>query len=511
MAYFRSIIQHLEIDFSIYIEEHLQTNIRIENVQYLIPGTVASVVLHPFTLYVGNYQEFSALNNDAALLFYGVPVGLSPSADTAYIHHPINPQRLINSIQNALYKSHQAAIRKEEMFHILQAGYGVQAILDSAHSSLNNPLTMCTTSFSMIAVSPKKDKHCSFEEIDGTYYIRKQFLENMRQKKIIEQLYHSSSPIIASFEHDIGTDYVFCSIRISRAAVGYLCLRCSTRTYTDEDLLFLVDVAKMLSIEMQKDNFYTNQTGIAYEYFLRDLLEQNITSEEFARHRMEQLARPAYQYFWVVVFTFLDGSAHKLNSQYFVDQLVGIFRNSISFAFKGKLVLLLTSNDIDPFHNINQTKFQNFLNLNELHSAISYRYTQILDTHLYYHQALFLLKKAAAEDSACIAYQAFYQNHLFSLVSDQMLLRTMIHPDLLRLREHDLRYHTDYLATLKAYFLNNRNALAASNYLHIHKSTFFYRIGKIQTISGLDLESHTLLFAYEFSLYLLDYLMKSSS
>ncbi|MGL5435302.1 MAG: PucR family transcriptional regulator [Lachnospiraceae bacterium] len=510
MAYLKSIIKHLKINFSIYIEDVLNEDIRIENTQYLIPGTVNSVILQPLTLYIGDYQEFSSLSPDGAFLFLDTPPDVLPAVHAAYIHHSMDIPALLNAVQNLLYQSHLANMRKEEMFQILHAGYGVQSILDTANMILENPLTMCTTSFSVIAVSPKDDTHESFEMYNGKSYLRKQSLEHMTKNRVIERLYQSTSPIITSFDDVIGTNFVFCSIRINRAAVGYLCLRCSVRPYTAEDLTFLTDVAKILSIEMQKDEFYNHQTGITYEYFMRDLIEQNITSTEFALHRMEQFGRLSCPYFWVLVFSFPDDSINKLNAQYYIDQLIGILRSSICFAYKGKLVLLLTSLYPDPFYKTDRTKFENFLRLNQLNVAVSYRYEEILNTYLYYRQALFLLKKAVpTEKDNIIFYKDIYPCHLFSLVSNQFQLKAMLHPDIIALLHYDADHGTDYIATLKSYFANHRNALKTATALHIHKSTFFYRIGKIQSLTGLDLEDESLLFAYEFSFHLLAFLKTS--
>lgn len=510
MARLKNILNQLKIEFSIYIEDHTDQDIRIENVQYLIPGTVKSVVLEPMTLYIGEYEEFSPRLPEGVFLYLNAPSDVPLGGQAAYIHHLPDIPALLNTIWNLLYRGHLAGIQKEEMFQILHAGYGVQSILDTAGAVLNNPLTMCTTSFSVIAVSPRDDLHDSFEIYNGKSYLKKQSIEQMRKNRVIEQLFHSSGPIITSFDDDIGTDYVFCGIRINRSAVGYLCLRCAVRPYTGEDLAFLTDVAKILSIEMQKDDFYNHRAGMTYEYFMRDLVEQNITSPEFALHRMEQLGRPPCPYYWIMILSFTDETAGKPNAQYYIDQLIGIFRGSICFHYKGNLVVLLNSCHTDPFYKCDRHKFEHFLRLNRLHAAVSYRYEEILKTHLHYRQALFLLKKAPGKTGEdMILYGDFYQNHMFGLIANQPLLKAMIHPDLLTLDRHDAEHNTDYIKTLRSYFANNRSAVRTAAALHIHKSTFFYRIGKIQSLTGLDLEDETRLFAYELSFYLSDYLKQS--
>ena len=82
----------------------------------------------------------------------------------------------------------------------------------------------------------------------------------------------------------------------------------------------------------------------------------------------------------------------------------------------------------------------------------------------------------------------------------------MIHPDILCLQQHDATHHTAYIATLDAYFQAGRNALKAAQNLHIHKSTFFYRLDKIKEATDFTLDNEAILFAYELSLQILHYL-----
>jgi DNA-binding PucR family transcriptional regulator len=85
-------------------------------------------------------------------------------------------------------------------------------------------------------------------------------------------------------------------------------------------------------------------------------------------------------------------------------------------------------------------------------------------------------------------------------------LRAQIYPDIRLIMKHDQTYHTDLLQTLRAYIFSGRNAAAASEQLHIHKSTFFYRMNKIAELLGADIYDRKRLFAYEFTFYLIDYL-----
>lgn len=62
-------------------------------------------------------------------------------------------------------------------------------------------------------------------------------------------------------------------------------------------------------------------------------------------------------------------------------------------------------------------------------------------------------------------------------------------PALETLRLHDARHGTDYYQTLYAYLLCERNQTLTAQKLFIHRNSLIYRIGRIEEIMGVDLNS----------------------
>jgi len=54
----------------------------------------------------------------------------------------------------------------------------------------------------------------------------------------------------------------------------------------------------------------------------------------------------------------------------------------------------------------------------------------------------------------------------------------------------------------------DRSAAKAAEKLHLHRSTFFYRIKKLEELLDVDLNDSKLLFLYELSFKIWDYLSK---
>lgn len=510
MAYLKHIIDRIEATFHIHVHGNKSRHLRIENVQYLVEGDHHMIDLQPDTLYIGNYSDFHSNVPDGCVLFLNSCVD-SGAENGLYIYQALNPYAVCNCIQEEMFQSHKVNLKKDELFQVLQAGYGLQSLLDTARTFLSNPLTLCTTSFFVLASSPKHFQDNKFDEHNNKFYLENNFIQNMKEQKILDHIFTSCVPICATFEDAKNLEYLFCGIHIKHAAVGYLCLSSTSRPFQKEDFNFLTELSKMISIEMQKDDFYTEKTGLKYEYFLTDLMEQNITNLDFATKRFAQLGHTLYQYFWVIGFSFTRLSTNHMNPNYYIDQLLGIFRNGLVFFYKGNLILLLSSNYKNPYEKVDMSKLSHFLQLNQMNAAVSFRYEDLLNTHVYYKQVYFLLKNYNCKTiSRFCTYEDNFMTHLFESVQNTMNIRSMLHPDICFLQAYDQENNTEYVSTLQAYFLNSRNALSTSNYLHIHKSTFFYRIGKIKDLTGFDLENETILFAYEFSFYLLAYLKNTN-
>ena len=78
---------------------------------------------------------------------------------------------------------------------------------------LGNPVTICDTSFSVIAASPVVKDADNLEERHGRLYLKDPLFQNMADRNIIRHIYSSSVPYITTLD-DYPYQWVFESIRI---------------------------------------------------------------------------------------------------------------------------------------------------------------------------------------------------------------------------------------------------------------------------------------------------------
>ena len=327
-------------------------------------------------------------------------------------------------------------------------------------------------------------------------------VQSMHRERLVERIFSETAPF--TFYRDaLGVNMMYCRISIKRSVVGYICVLARKRSFETTDFEIVRTLSQMLSVEMQKNSFFTERTGFKYEYFLTDLLDGNMVGKEFIEQRIRQLGRKPMRHYWIMTGMFEKEQDIYMNQRYYIEQMVTIIKNSIALFYKGHIVLLISAEARIPFDVAEEVKIKDFLTLNRMKLAISHQFDNPSDAQLYYQQTIRLLSVCGSlETSACVLRYGEYM--IESLIDPKMKKiqrKAAIHPDIKYLIAYDRENRTEYFHTLRVYISCGRNALRSAETLHIHKSTFFYRMNKIAELLGGPIEER--LFQYEISLRLL--------
>ncbi len=397
---------------------------------------------------------------------------------------------------------------RDEMFRALQTKTPLRQFLQIAHEATGLQFSLCSASFAVLAACPDMDDETNLVTSGGRQFVRFGVTLEMDEKRHVKRLLESTRPSVSNdprFPYPI----LFQAIRINQAMVAYLFSPGRPEGFFPEELELVEYLAQVLSIEMQKQDFFASESGVKYEYFLLELLESRLKSETSAVQRLHQLGRRPQPYYYLAEFTFDDVSSRPSGS-YFFDQLLSLFPDSLVGLIKGRMCMLLPRGQIGALTPWEEEALKSFLEFNHMRVSFSDRFTSLLAAPYAWEQA----RRTAAEGSGeerVRYYEQVRLYHLLDRVGDSELLRSMIHPDVELLRRYDGEHNTHYLDTLWAYLDANRSAAQAASALFIHKSTFFFRMGKIAELVGDDvMRDGERLFDYELSLRLLEYLHRGS-
>ena len=127
--------------------------------------------------------------------------------------------------------------------------------------------------------------------------------------------------------------------------------------------------------------------------------------------------------------------------------------NCMVVLFHGVLTVLLPGDRREPFRETGRNRFAAFLQLNHMQAYVSYPYTDIAKSSIYWRQVteLSLLheKTGLPKNLYFICYEQYYLEHGFCQYKDTGLLAASVHPVITQMTEYDRTANTEYARTLR--------------------------------------------------------------
>lgn len=500
----QEIVQKVIAHFQLIVMDEYDTEQLIHRVEILSPQTI----YEEDTLYLT--ENLSGLPLPANDMKCFLMTAAPSDAPFHYVHITRQPPvvELYHFINDCLKMEALIENQSNQLYHALYRGKGLKDVVTLAEQFFHYPISVCDASYNMIETSPLM-KHMTYgmEQSESRIYLSSDEVESLRRNQVVEQIYRSPKAFgVRTVDHP-DNQWVFCGIRIQNVMTGYVAV-CMGDTDTTEYILRMTTIlADICAIEMQKHDFFVTRTGMKYENFLVDLLEGHFTDVNMISARLELLDRKFYKFFCVIVLSCMEPHNSDLFNKQQMTALRAAYPNSMSVVYKDAIVLFL--NQKEPIHLSEDftQKLSEFSSLNHMKAGISQPFIDILKIHDFYTQAVDALKLGEHSQPDNLLHfatdllpQYLIQN------ADTTGLAVGIHYHIHHLQGYDQEFHTEFIPTLRAYLDNDRNATKAAAALHIHRSTFFYRIKKIEELLDISITDSHLLFLYELSFMIWDYL-----
>lgn len=412
-----------------------------------------------------------------------------------------------------MIKKYDLYKKKYEIYDSLFSENNIDGILSIAESSLNNPIFILDTSYRIITRSPlAKIENSSIETHNGENYLLLDTINLMKKNKCIDTIYNTDN----SFFHYAYQNLIFCSIRVNNVPVGYIGVLQGKREFKEEDLELTNVLSKVLSIQLQKENLFLSNSGLDEEYYLIDLLINNIDNIEYMKNRLQYINFNLNKNLLILSIPFKQkykDYRHNFGLKELIKRLKNMFGNCIFTYYQETIVFLISDDNAEVITDYIKENLLEFLKLNNLKCGMSIVFNNLLDIKSFFYQSIHALDLSSHMkiDNNMIYFEDYMEYYLFNMCQNKnndlnkINLLTLIHPCINNLIKYDNENNTELLLTLKTYFENNRNANYASNKLKIHRSTFFYRFNKIQNLLGISLDDSNNLFKLELSFKVLNY------
>lgn len=430
-------------------------------------------------------------------------------AQKIFLRHMPPEQELCDMIK--AFTKAEALIEQHcsELYRTLYHTKGLKEIVSKAENFLKHPISIVDASYNFIQRSPMMENFSYGQEHTPTRtFLTSAEVASLKRLQIEDEIYKNSRAFLSVSEDHPDTNWVYCAIRIQNVMAGYVavCLEAPIEA-TEYELRVTTALADVCAIEMQKHDFFVTRSGMKYENFMIDLLEGKFNDVNLISTRLELLDRKFGKFFCIVVFACNEPHDSNIFNQRQMSVLRQVYPNSMSVVYQDSVVLFINQ-DTPVVLTAEFTKpMEDFAARNRMKASISQPFADILRIKSYYEQAknaLELGERMQPDERLYFAMNLLPQ-YLFSN-ADYIGLEVGIHHHLHQLYDYDQENHTEFIQTLRAYLKNDRNATQTAEALHIHRSTFFYRVKKIEEILEISITDSELLFLYELSFKIWDYL-----
>ena len=356
-----------------------------------------------------------------------------------------------------------------------------------------HPVGLLDNSFTYIALSHREGfaEYGSTElmrDVESGYVCPEHFRHIQEQQNLNLLHKHSSDPVlITPAGQDFKHYHVPILIGSTTAGAFSLFLR------PNEDLpplgqLYLKKIARLISIVLQRMDFYATNKSSFYTTFFSAMLDGTPDPAQRWEPRLAAYGWPLLPCLHIIAAYFPKAAQRRSELQNLAANLHHIFSGSI-YCIRDNLIVLLCSDQPGHFSDSYATgRVDSFFVRNDLKIGISSEFHSIYDMAAYYQEALTAIQLGSRFDPEGHFY--LYDNlrlyDMISRVARDTDLMSFCYPPFMKLFRYDRENGTELGPTLYLYLLDIKDPSQVCKKLNIHKNTLYFRLKKIQSIMQVD-------------------------
>jgi hypothetical protein len=372
---------------------------------------------------------------------------------------------------------------------------GLQYLVDVAYKITKSPIIIFDTCHKILAVHHPNASDAAWLDIDiqkDMGYLSETALKYLKHKDIYEKLRTNPSVLYTKEKKD---EYGWLNtlVYIHGIEAALIGMAETDHEFTPYDYDFLDIFKQLISSEMQKGDFYSDNHTIVHSAFLLDLLDGKFPTNDVINIRRKYLGLSDAKFYYILTIFDTITNISKKRIQIIAYQVQNLLPASYWCIYKGKPVFLIMQNTVNADFYLEQSRLREILNANHLTGALSNPFNNLLEILKYYKQTttVFRLCKQLGEHHTIYLYSDYMFCHIGQLLSESYELKDFYHPAILQIKQYDIEHQSNFLETLKEALVHVNNPTLCSKNLFIHKNTFFYRMNKIRELFDLNLEDGT--------------------
>jgi len=394
-------------------------------------------------------------------------------------------------LQNFFELSGAQGLFADTLLEILFYETGIQAMVDKVYPAFGNPIFVFDAAFNLIAANwEEASKNPIHEELLQNKTLReKEFSMLNKLGHIHEKVKKSEVPI--TFRHpEYGFDQMVCAID-TKKDLGHIVINAVNHPFLPGTEKIMILLKRGIDQQMKKDEFIRNNRGFAYEYFIKDLLDEKLAVQKDDYDYLKYVGKDFEGSLYCVVVE-TARSAGTVNTNYIRSDFEKAFPNTKTLLYNGEIVVLICLPHEEELSKTQLKTAGEICKKHKLYAGLSNQFNGLLKIKDYYTQALRAMELGIPlrKKAGLYRYSDYYMQHLSTLFTQKEPADVFCHPQLDKLIRHDNEHNTEYAHSLYMYLIHERNSVAAAEAMGIHPNTLKYRLKNIDVLADLNLDDY---------------------
>jgi len=378
----------------------------------------------------------------------------------------------------------------QRLMGVLEHPEGLQAIVDMAAEMLKSLVIVTDTSYRILAMDKRViPERPDIEEQRRQGYLIDQTIDAIHKDNLYDRARKHRYPYYSK-DPDMGVGWITGLVYVYGVEAAQVAIMEHDHAFTRYDYELSNFLCKLVSIELQKDDFYKQNSAMMHSILLSELLDGRIRDSRTAQVRSRQLGWTLSKQMRLLTIFDKNYGAFDRKAQLLAEQLHKLMPHSRWVIYENKLIFLLPDGGaqttlFEPGGVLNE-----YLQLNQLSAAISEQTDDLLMVKRCYQQCIvaFDIGTRLHPERQLHQYGDYVCHHIGRILSTTETIQDFYHPSVAAIATYDQENETELLRTLAEYLQNVDHPTIAAEHLFIHKNTLFFRMNKIREQFGLRLD-----------------------
>lgn len=419
------------------------------------------------------------------------PDCLNENCSLILISGDYNAEEIINEVLKIFMKYNNW---ENKTLHLIIMHHSIQEIADHAVEILYNPICFFDIGLALICISGTiSDSHDKlfWEYLTKYRHFPSEFLtakdyEYMNSLTAMPLLiptpYKNKMSNVFNVKNAIGA-----TIRLNNNNYIYLLSTDSLSNFTIGQISLFKKVRDLIELKFLSDT-QTEHVGSDDFYYMIQLINGMSINEDIIDFYLKSKGWSMQDNFLLYTIAAKDGHKFIINElQTYITQLKRLKYDSIIFPYEDDIILIIRNSPY-AIHQTFEDILIPFLNKFNLCSGKSQAFNHFSDIRCFFIQSKLAIEVGIIfdEENTLYPFNKYYFSIILRLLRDSIDLKSICHPNILKLKRLDAENNTDHVKCLQTYIANGCNISKTAKDMFMHRSTLVYHLEKISDLIDFD-------------------------